>query len=86
MEQNTFSCMYFMYIDYNTVRFLFHLATQVRTLYNVVIYKCILLGSLGAYIQKILLNYSMEDDSDEEIEEDGGTVLPSIMIRSHLSL
>lgn len=37
------------------------------------------------FIQKILLHHCMEDDGDEEIEEDGGTVLPSIMVQRHLS-
>ncbi len=47
---------------------------------------CIVPLRLCTYIQKILLHHCMEDDGDEEIEEDGGTVLPSIMVKCHLSL
>lgn len=35
----------------------------------------------NTYIQKILLHYCMEDDCDKEIEEDGGTVFPSILVK-----
>ena len=41
---------------------------------------------MGAYIQKILMHYCMEDDGDEEIEEDGSGVFPSVMVQRHLSL
>lgn len=42
--------------------------------------------SLDTYIQEILLHHCVEDDGDEEIEDDGGTVLPSVMVKCHLSL
>lgn len=40
----------------------------------------------ATHIQQILLNYSVEDDGDEEIEEDRGAVLPSVMVQRHLPL
>lgn len=39
-----------------------------------------------SYIQKILLHDGVEDDGDEEIEDDGGAVFPSIVVKRHLSI
>ena len=36
----------------------------------------------GTHVQHILLHHRVQDDGDEEIEEDGGTVLPAIVVES----
>lgn len=40
----------------------------------------------GTYIEHILLHNRMKDDGDTKIEEDSGTVFPSVMIQSHFSV
>lgn len=42
--------------------------------------------SLDTYIKEILLHHCVEDEGDEEIEDDCGTVLPSVMVKCHISL
>ena len=38
-----------------------------------------------AYVQEILLHHRMEDDGDKEVEDDGGAVLPAVVVKRHLS-